>query len=79
MADGDGLLHACLVDVPNDHDVLIQSEDQVDELIEKILDFLILDLIQMLEQFKLESYSDFVFGSPLRLPLGLKNSASTFQ
>jgi hypothetical protein len=27
MADGDGLLHACLVDVPNDHDVLIQSED----------------------------------------------------
>jgi hypothetical protein len=41
--NSEGLLHACLAENLDDQPILMQSEDTMDELVEKILDFSISD------------------------------------
>jgi hypothetical protein len=57
----------------------MQSEDMMNELAEKILDFSILDSTRIQEWFKFKLYSDSASEVPLRLPLSLKNLAVVYQ
>jgi hypothetical protein len=77
--ESEGLLHAHLAENLDDQPVLMQSEDTMDELAEKILDFSILDSTRIQERFKFKLYSDSTSKVPLRLPLSLKNSAAVYQ
>ena len=78
MADDEGKLQAHLMKIEADQAPLAQSEDALDDLVEKIQDFSIFDSTTICsDEFK--SYSDSVTGVLPRLSYGLRNSASIYQ
>ena len=80
MADDSGTLQGRLMEIPEVQALPAQSKDALDDFIEKIQDFIISDSTQIQKiPDEFESYSDFASSALLRLPYGLRNSASIYQ
>jgi hypothetical protein len=70
-----GTLQGRLMEIQVDQALLAHSEDALDDLVEKNQKFSISDSTRIRFN-KFESYKDSASGTLLRLPYGLRNSAS---